>query len=241
MTNELNTCQVCGKTYKQSINEGFCSSNCKTLYENRNKEITQTASTGLGKRILELRSQGLSQKSIALELGCSKSTVSYYCSPITKKTIKKKRDRYFEEDPTKCKLIKHLDNFKNRKKGIGKGTSKDWNKKIRTSVSFFKKRTSSNESNKEEMVEQNYSYKEAIEHLGGLKTKCYLTGKDINLETDDYCLDHIIPVAKGGSNELDNMGITIPEANASKSDMCLEEYINLCKMVLENNGYTVTK
>ena len=114
-------------------------------------------------------------------------------------------------------------------------------KKIRTSVSFFKKRTSSNESNKEEMVGQNYSYKEAIEHLGGLKTKCYLTGKDINLETDDYCLDHIIPVAKGGSNELDNMGITIPEANASKSDMCLEEYINLCKMVLENNGYTVTK
>lgn len=91
------------------------------------------------------------------------------------------------------------------------------------------------------MVEESYTYKEAIEHLGGIETKCYLTGKEINLETDDYCLDHIIPVTKGGSNELNNMGITIPEANASKSDLSLSEYLDLCKTVLENFGYTITK
>ena len=30
------------------------------------------------------------------------------------------------------------------------------------------------------------------------------------------------------------MGMTCPEANASKSDLTLEEYLNLCKEVLEN-------
>ena len=90
-------------------------------------------------------------------------------------------------------------------------------------------------------MNQKYTYKEALAHLGGLQTKCYLTGTPINLETDSYCLDHILPVSKGGTNELDNMGITIPSANAAKSDLQLEEFFNLCKLILENNGYTVTK
>lgn len=90
-------------------------------------------------------------------------------------------------------------------------------------------------------MNQKYTYKEAITHLGGLQTKCYLTGTPINLETDAYCLDHILPVSKGGTNELNNMGITIPSANAAKSDLQLEEFFSLCKLILENNGYTVTK
>jgi len=90
-------------------------------------------------------------------------------------------------------------------------------------------------------MENNYSYKEALAHLGGLQTKCYLTGTPINIETDNYCLDHIVPISKGGNNELSNMGITIPCANASKTDLILEEYLELCKKVLENFNYTVVK
>ena len=37
------------------------------------------------------------------------------------------------------------------------------------------------------------------------------------------------------------MGITTPEANASKTDLTVEEYLELCKTVLQNFGYTVTK
>lgn len=88
-------------------------------------------------------------------------------------------------------------------------------------------------------IENKYTYKDAIEHLGGLQTKCYLTGTPINLETDDYCLDHIIPTDKNGSNELSNMGITTPEANASKTNLNIEEYLSLCKKVLCNFGYTI--
>lgn len=90
-------------------------------------------------------------------------------------------------------------------------------------------------------VKNIYNYRDALRHIGGINTKCYLTGKEINLETDDYCLDHILPVDKGGNNELENMGVTIPEANASKTNLTVDEYLELCKTVLENFGYIVTK
>lgn len=232
-------CKVCGKIY-YTDNE-YCSSNCKILENNLTSIELQKPTTELGKQIVELRKEGKSISQISELLGCSKSTVSYYCSSTTKAKHKEKVKRLLINFPTKCKLIKHIDNFKCRTKGTGKTICLDWNKKIRTAVSRFRRRTNTKGIYKQGMVEESYTYKEAIEHLGGIKTKCYLTGKEINLETDDYCLDHIIPVTKGGSNELNNMGITIPEANASKSDLSLNEYLDLCKTVLENFGYTITK
>lgn len=86
-----------------------------------------------------------------------------------------------------------------------------------------------------------FTYKDAIDHLGGTITKCYITGREIDMTKDDFSLDHIIPAAKGGTGELTNMGITIPQANSMKSDLELEEFFALCKEILENNGYKVTK
>lgn len=91
------------------------------------------------------------------------------------------------------------------------------------------------------MVKIEYDYKDALEAIGGINTRCYLTGRAINIEKDDFALDHKIPVSKEGTNELSNMGIAIPEANASKTNLTLEEYISLCKEVLENFGYKVLK
>lgn len=61
-----------------------------------------------------------------------------------------------------------------------------------------------------------------------MANKCYLTGTPIDLTKNDYCFDHIVPVSKGGTNELSNLGVTIPSANYSKQ-------------VLEHHGYTVSK
>lgn len=81
-------------------------------------------------------------------------------------------------------------------------------------------------------VKKNYTSKEALEYLGGPLVKCALTGVDINMETDEYCLDHIIPVSKGGTNELDNMQVVCSKANAAKSDMTMDEFLDLCESVL---------
>ena len=79
-----------------------------------------------------------------------------------------------------------------------------------------------------------------LEKFGGTKVKCALTGRELDLRTDPYCLDHIIPVDKGGSNELSNMEITCPEANAAKNNLTNDEFIRLCIEVLTNFGYEVS-
>lgn len=191
--------------------------------------------TELGSQILQLREQGLSYNEIVNKLKCSKSTVSYWCSDKTKETVKKKKEREKEERPGIFKLQKAIDFFKTREKNNTSQTMcLDWRKRIRNCTAHFSKRN-------EIMIKNNYTYKDVIEHLGGLQTKCYLTGVPINIETDKYSLDHIVPVNKGGTNELDNLGITIPEANSSKTNLTVEEYIDLCKKVLENFGYTINK
>lgn len=88
---------------------------------------------------------------------------------------------------------------------------------------------------------KNYTYKDVIEYLGGTTVVCKLTGRKIDILVDDYNLDHIIPVSRGGTNELDNMAITIPEANVAKGNMTNEELVTLCKEICEHFGYKVTK
>ena len=56
-----------------------------------------------------------------------------------------------------------------------------------------------------------------------------------------YNLDHVTPRSRGGDNSLDNLGITTPIANKSKTNLTTEEYLELCKKVLENNGYEIKK
>ena len=43
------------------------------------------------------------------------------------------------------------------------------------------------------------------------------------------------------SYDLSNLGITIPSVNYAKNDLTIDEFISLCKSVLEYNGYTVNK
>lgn len=63
--------------------------------------------------------------------------------------------------------------------------------------------------------------------------KCALTGKQLNLEDpDSYVLDHIVPIAKGGSGNLDNLQIVDPLANQCKTSMTMDELFDMCKQIL---------
>jgi len=87
----------------------------------------------------------------------------------------------------------------------------------------------------------NFGWKEIIEKYGW-ETNCYLTGEKINLKiSETYSLDHIIPQSRGGISSLDNLGITTKQANQAKSDMYVNEFLDLCKMILENHGYSIFK
>lgn len=72
--------------------------------------------------------------------------------------------------------------------------------------------------------------------------KCYLTGENIDLKNmKSYSLDHINPVSKGGKSNIENMGLATRQANQSKSDLTLKEFIDLCVKVLRHNSYSVEK
>ena len=172
----------------------------------------------LSEQIIELRNKGYSYNEISEKLECSKSTVAYWCNNTEKQNTK---NRALKTEIWKKQLIRNISKFKKRTSSRVNRKSKDWKMKLRSAVKDFCKRS----------YMENWGHKELIKKFG-TKTKCYLTGRDIDITTDDYNLDHIVPICKGGTGNLENVGITIPIANASKTGMTLEEYLNLCEEVL---------
>jgi 5-methylcytosine-specific restriction endonuclease McrA len=85
-----------------------------------------------------------------------------------------------------------------------------------------------------------FGYKDVLNKYNNeTKVQCYLTGDWIDLTQDDYSFDHIVPLSRGGSCELNNLGIVTPIANMAKSSMLESEFVELCKKVLQYRGYKI--
>lgn len=54
-------------------------------------------------------------------------------------------------------------------------------------------------------------------------TVCYLC--DEHILRREMTIDHVIPLCKGGSNEMDNFRLTHSKCNSDKGNMTLEEYV----------------
>jgi hypothetical protein len=84
------------------------------------------------------------------------------------------------------------------------------------------------------MIDGNFSADDIINKFGDEPT-CYLTGVKIDIyATSSYHFDHIIPVSRGGSNTLDNLGICSKHVNLAKRDMTPDEFIFMCKQVVKH-------
>lgn len=171
--------------------------------------------------ILKLRSEGKSYNEIAAELGCSKSTVSYYCgSGQREKTTARTRDK------RKATVIsQRTENFQ-------------YDRRVKDKAEDFQRKRLSHKLGKRKMT---FTWKDVIEKFGW-ETACYLTGRKIDLkEPRSYHFDHVVPYSKGGSGLIDNLGIACRDANVAKSDLSVAELLELCKDILTHNGYMVTK
>jgi 5-methylcytosine-specific restriction endonuclease McrA len=171
-------------------------------------------------QILKLRAEGLSYREICARLDCSKSVVSYHCGDgqkvKTRIRAQKRRGRAVVDN----KIYR----FKNKKA-------------LRDKTNDFQRR----EGGKLKIRKIIFNYEDVMQKFGETPI-CYLTGREINLEdTKNYHFDHIIPATRGGSNDIDNLGLACKEANKAKSDMTINEFIQICKEVLEHNGYRVIK
>ena len=171
-------------------------------------------------RILELRKTGLKYREIAEQVGCNISTVSYHCCEKTRRKASERMKTYRQSDPSVILKAKSL-GFKNR--GL-----------YYKSQSF--RRRNSNGYRKTTEV---FTVEDVLKKIGD-NPICYLTGRSIDLsDSSSYNLDHIVPSKVIVDNSLDNLGITCRDANFAKTDMSVEEFVQLCKEVVKHNGYKI--
>lgn len=174
----------------------------------------------LAQKILQLRSQNHTYSYIANKLNCSKGTVSYYCGHNQKaKTLE--RNREYKNSHILEKKIYKFFSPKKHNKAVSFSKTKTIEQKLSTKIRKF----------------GNYKFmfksKDLLEKIG-TNPKCYLTGREIDLnDSKSYHLDHIIPKSKGGDNSLDNCQIACKDANMSKTYMTYDEFVNLCREVVK--------
>lgn len=173
-------------------------------------------------KILELHQAGKSYNEICKILGCSKSTVSYHCGEG-----QKNKNKLRGQKNSLCKTVSNK---------VHKFKSKNEHK-----VRIFQYKAKSGRKRSKENIVENFHFQDVLDKFGD-KTNCYLTGREINLhEPKTYQFDHIVPPTKGGENVLSNLGITCKDANLAKHVMLHEDFLSLCKEVLEHHGYVVKK
>ncbi len=170
-------------------------------------------------QILKLRAEGKSYGQIAKLLNCNKSTVSYHCGDGIKEKARIRRNKKRSENP----ISRKIENF---------------NRTVSEKGRWFQRRGLGKLVPRKEY---NFNLVDILKKIGD-EPICYLSGKPINLKDGkSYHFDHIIPASKGGLNTLDNLGIASASINKMKSDLSVEEFLNVCKEVLIFNGYEVIK
>ena len=186
-------------------------------------------------QILKLRSEGKLYSEIVSELGCAKSTIAYHCNLKYNKSARKRR-----AELKRSKINRKVDNFINTKNDKTflipekVDTYESIKSRIGTKIGNFQRKSSKHTNKK-------FCTKDIIKMIEE-NPYCYLTGDKIDISyPSGFALDHKLPACRGGSNELDNLGICTLVSNQSKSYQTVEEYIELCKKVLINFGYKVSK
>lgn len=174
--------------------------------------------------ILRLRAEGKTYNEIQAELGCSKGTIAYHCGAGQKEKVRARQKRMLHGQ-----IKKNLSNWRNQgehKPREFKGFNRSWETRIKDKIRKF------HDGQGYAVDTINFTYDDVIKKIEG-EEWCYLTGRPIDkYDSATFHFDHIVPRSKGGANTLENLGIACRDANFSKNDLTLEEFLILCADVL---------
>ena len=157
-------------------------------------------------------------KKIAKIVGCAPNTVKYYLLPDSKEKNNIRQNRRRKH----CPILKKMNDFKYKKsKHAAQFKVLGFLKRIKGCTAPF-------------IEEKNFTLGDVLLKIG-TEPKCFLTGKSIDInDSSSYSFDHLTPVSKGGLNTLDNLVITSRIANQAKYNLPLDEFIKLCRDVVNN-------
>lgn len=188
---------------------------------------------GLGKKILELYEKGFSYREIEKKLGCSKGLISYHCGAGQKEKTRNNQRRNRSSDVLKAKVQRFVGRPSKQQKTKKESIKKKIEDILRIKIRGFCLTEKVN--GRYARCKTTFKVKDLVKKIRS-NPVCYLTGRPINLEEGrSYHLDHIVPRSKGGDNSLDNCGLTCRVANQAKNDMTLEEFVQLCREVIEKH------
>ena len=183
--------------------------------------------------IKALRNQGKTYTEIKRLLNCSTSTISYYLSPNGKSKVFARTNKLRNLNPIKRKIETFCSNYREQSPPKPQSLKDKQVLKIKIE-SFFR--------GKHDMYNKPTFSVDDVTQKFGDNPICYLTGRSVDLtKPRTYQFDHIMPRSRGGDNSLDNLGLACKEANQAKHNLTKDEFIQLCKNVLETHGYSVTQ
>lgn len=62
--------------------------------------------------------------------------------------------------------------------------------------------------------------------------RCALSGRELTPETAS--IDHVVPIARGGEHNLENLWVVDQQVNSAKGTMTLEEFLSVCNDVISH-------
>ncbi len=186
--------------------------------------------------IPKLKAEGKTYQEIMKILGCQRSSIAYHANPKFKQRRLITAIKYRKLNPIASKIHTFYYRPKNQPNIPPKFDRAVWYILDVRLTSFSKDRGYSMTKN-----QRKFKVQDILDKFGE-KTNCYLTGQPIDLShPEEYQFDHILPKSKGGDNSINNLGICTKAANMAKHDLSFLEFIQLCKSVLQHNGYDVIK
>lgn len=190
----------------------------------------------LSDNIFALRNKGYTYNQIVSELKCSKGTVAYHLGEGQKEKSSNRQQKRLST--THGKITKKIDAFSEdsrpmRDPLLGSVRSARVPSRLRSDKIGDFQRTPSGKRN---ASKRTFEWDDVVGKFGE-KPVCYLTGAAIDYDDPQgYEFDHIVPRALGGTNSLDNLGLTTRQVNRAKGHMSVEEFVDMCTQVAKHHG-----